>query len=64
MRAKITFKTDSPYADEAFREVTDLIEVHYNYPSLTGLSQVAFESEETGFTIRTEYIEQIEVFKD
>lgn len=64
MRAKITFKKDSPYKDEVFREVGNLIEVHYNYDSLSGIKQTAFESEDTGFTIRTDYIDQIEVFKD
>lgn len=64
MRAIITFKEDSPYADEVTREVKGLIEVHYNYPHLTGLEQTAFESKDTRFTVQNKYIEQIEIFKD
>jgi len=63
MKAVINFKRGSPYEDESQMVVENLTEVHYNYPSAVGFKSVAFESDidGTGFTIRTDWIEDFEI---
>lgn len=65
MKGVIHFTEDSPFykSGEKSREVKNLTEVHYSYPSFVGFSSTAFESDidGTGFTIRNDYIKEFEI---
>jgi hypothetical protein len=61
---KIVFTETSPYykSGEETREVKNITEIHYSYPSPLNREATAFESdiEGTGFTILNEYIKEFE----
>lgn len=66
MTAWIRFAEGSPYYEsgERVRTVKNLTEIHYNYPSVSGLPQrTAFESdiEGSGFTVESRHIAEIEI---
>ena len=65
MRVKIKFKTDSPYYQHGEKEriIDNITEVHYSYKSPLEWKSTAFESDinQTGFTLRNDYIEEFEV---
>ena len=64
MIAIINYSEESPHfkLGEKQRIVENLVEVHYNYDSPMSFKSVAFESEDTGFTLQTDWIKDFEVF--